>query len=421
MIQLISINVCIMLFLCYLKFKQKANKKFLDSLTFLIIDREYNGWYSKKGNGRCINKKNISMFEVDKAVYKLKTQLLKEGITREQLLGYLDFLRQNTTKKYSFIGAFIGILGYLGTKTFLKDILPDWSSLSSVSNFLCTLSSNFAQYREVIYIATYLFLLLFYIFILIYTMYKVVNFDYLHKKSQKLFVLNRVSEIWNFSCVKRYVTKEQASNIAENKNYEVIFTKLEPSQTKFEKDFDNAVGKTQFDNYQFVINLIGFDKIEFEAIKEWVLGMLLPMVFSLISTLLDFGSINNSNDSILSLTMFICSLICLFIFFILFASLIDNFHDEKSISKEEIERMRKSHGKNYKWSVQKRTNIKKRAYFSTVVIVAVNIMFRLFINHKICDNYFSNLSSLIMDIPLLLLVLLCIFATVCFGRKMKKK
>ena len=58
MIQLISINVCIMLFLCYLKFKQKANKKFLDSLTFLIIDREYNGWYSKKGNGRCINKKN---------------------------------------------------------------------------------------------------------------------------------------------------------------------------------------------------------------------------------------------------------------------------------------------------------------------------------------------------------------------------
>ena len=75
------------------------------------------------------------MFEVDKAVYKLKTQLLKEGITREQLLGYLDFLRQNTTKKYSFIGAFIGILGYLGTKTFLKDILPDWSSLSSVSNF----------------------------------------------------------------------------------------------------------------------------------------------------------------------------------------------------------------------------------------------------------------------------------------------
>lgn len=337
MIQLISINVCIMLFLCYLKFKQKANKKFLDSLTFLIIDREYNGWYSKKGNGGCINKKNISMFEVDKAIYKLKTQLLKEGITREQLLGYIDFLRQNTTKKYSFIGAFIGILGYLGTKTFLKDILPDWSSLSSVSNFLCRLSSNFAQYREVIYIATYLFLLVSYIFILIYTMYKVVNFDYLHKKSQKLFVLNRVSEIWNFSCVKRYVTKEQASNIAENKNYEVIFTRLEPSQTRFEKDFDNAVGKTQFDNYQFVINLIGFDKIEFESIKEWVLGMLLPMVFSLISTLLDFGSTNNSNDSILSLTMFICSLICLFIFFILFASLIDNFHNEKSISKEERE------------------------------------------------------------------------------------
>lgn len=421
MIQLISINVCIVLFLCYLKFKQKANKKFLDSLTFLIIDREYNGWYSKKGNGSCINKKNISMFEVDKAIYKLKRQLLKEGITREQLLGYIDILRKNTTKKHSFIGAFIGILGYLGTKTFLKDILPDWSSLSSVSNFLCKLSSNFAQYEEVIYIATYLFLLVFYIFVLIYTMYKVVNFDNLHKKSQKLFVLNRVSEIWNFSCVKKYVTKEQASNIAENKNYEVIFTKLEPSQTKFEKDFDNAVGKTQFDNYQFVINLIGFDKIEFESIKEWVLGMLLPMVFSLISTLLDFGSTNNSNDLILSLTMFICSLICLFIFFIFFASLIDNFHNEKTISKEEIERMRKSHGKNYKWSVQKRTNVKKKAYFSTFVIVAVNVIFRLFINPKIYDNYFYNLSFLIKDIPLVLLVLLCIFATLFFGRKIKKK
>lgn len=426
MIQLISIIVFMIIFLSYLKFKQKANKKFANSILFLVIDREYNKWYSKDKNGSYINKKTVSMFEVDQAIFKLKRQFLNEGITREQLLAYIDFLSKNTSKKNNIVGILVGVLSYLGTKTFLKELLPDWSSVSSVSAFAKLISEHFTKYKNEIHIIFYIILLLIYILLLLYLLYKLINIDNLHKSSQELFVLKRVNEIWNFSRVKKSVTKKQAFDIAEHKNFKVVFTKLEPSKTRFDKELDNAIGNTVFDNYQFILHLFKIDCLNFEAIKEWLLGMIFPIIFSLGSVLLGFKN-TTSTDVISDIIIFSCSLVFLMVFFLVYSTLIDKFQGETGLSKDEIKIMKNTDGKNYKLSFEWRKNIKIRAYLSILVILSATLLLRIFLHSQINVRPTFSLSICSMDIAffwpidlvIFLLVIISLFSILGVGRKVK--
>lgn len=173
-----------------------------------------------------------------------------------------------------------------------------------------------------------------------------INIDNLHKSSQELFVLKRVNEIWNFSRVKKSVTKKQAFDIAEHKNFKVVFTKLEPSKTRFDKELDNAIGNTVFDNYQFILHLFKIDCLNFEAIKEWLLGMIFPIIFSLGSVLLGFKN-TTSTDVISDIIIFSCSLVFLMGFFLVYSTLIDKFQGETGLSKDEIKIMKNTDEKNY--------------------------------------------------------------------------
>ena len=58
MFQIISVFLTLILLYGYLKYKEKAKKKYSGSIAFEIIDREYSNWYKKKRNGIVINKKN---------------------------------------------------------------------------------------------------------------------------------------------------------------------------------------------------------------------------------------------------------------------------------------------------------------------------------------------------------------------------
>lgn len=423
MIQLISIIVCMLIFLSYLKFKQKATKKFANSILFLVIEREYNKWYSKDNNGSYINKKTVSVFEVDQAIFKLKRQFLNEGITREQLLAYIDFLSKNTSKKNNIIGILIGVLSYLGTKTFLKELLPDWSSISSVSAFATLISEHFTKYKNEIYIIFYIILLLIYILLLLYFMYKMINIDNLHKSSQELFVLKRVNEIWNFTRVKQSVTKKQASDIAEHNNFKVVFTKLEPSKTRFDKELENAIGNTVFDNYQFILHLIKIDCINFEFIKEWLLGMIFPIIFSLGSVFLGSKS-TTSTDVISHIIILSCSLVFLVGFFLVYSTLIDKFQGETGLSKDEIKIMKNTDGKNYKLSIELRKNIKKRSWLSIGVILLATLVLRIVLHSQIKVRPTFSFKDIAffwpIDLVILLLVIISSFSIFMVGRKVKK-
>ncbi|GGE35178.1 hypothetical protein [Streptococcus himalayensis] len=122
MIQVISTILAFCIVLRYFKLKQNATKKYGDSVTFQIIDREYNKWYKKRGNGVVINKNTASMFEVDKVIWILKKNLEGQGINKEQLINYLEFLENYSSKKYGLKEMALPVLSYLGIENLLKNI-----------------------------------------------------------------------------------------------------------------------------------------------------------------------------------------------------------------------------------------------------------------------------------------------------------
>ena len=132
MFQIISVFLTLILLYGYLKYKEKAKKKYSGSIVFEIIDREYSNWYKKKRNGIVINKKTASMFEVDKVVFKLKEKFEDQGVSKEQLKDYLDFLYNDEPKKVGFYSIIISVFGYFGIDK-LKGLFPQLNNITDIS------------------------------------------------------------------------------------------------------------------------------------------------------------------------------------------------------------------------------------------------------------------------------------------------
>ena len=154
MFQIISVFLTLVLLYAYLVYKEKAKKKYSGSIVFEIIDREYSNWYKKEGNGTVINKKTASMFEVDKVVFKLKEKFENQGVTREQLKDYLNFLSNDDPKKVGFYGIIISVFGYFGIDK-LKSLFPQLNNITDISKLFKDIADTFNTYSNVVLIVLY--------------------------------------------------------------------------------------------------------------------------------------------------------------------------------------------------------------------------------------------------------------------------
>lgn len=278
---MISVLFTLVLLFAYLKFKEKAKRKYAGSIVFQIIDREYSNWYKKDRYGTVINKKTASMFEVDKVVFCLKEKLEVQGISKEQLKDYLDFLSSNEPKKIGIYSIILAVFGYFGSTKFLKGLLPDLNNINDVSTVFNNIADAFNKNKSIVLIVLYLLLFISILVLLSYTSYKIATMDTMYIDTQKIYVLKRAEKIWAFEKDDSVLTISDARDKFKVRN-NLIFPELKSSKSKIEEDFDRAVGDTFNKNNEYFKTLPGIDMIKWQGIKEWLLGMSLPVIFVII-------------------------------------------------------------------------------------------------------------------------------------------
>ena len=278
---MISVLFTLILIFAYLKFKEKAKRKYAGSIVFQIIDREYSNWYKKDRYGTVINKKTASMFEVDKVVFCLKEKLEVQGISKEQLKDYLDFLSSNEPKKIGIYSIILAVFGYFGSTKFLKGLLPDLNNINDVSTVFNNIANAFNKNKSIVLIVLYLLLFISILVLLSYTSYKIATMDTMYIDTQKIYVLKRAEKIWAFEKDDSVLTISDARDKFKVRN-NLIFPELKSSKSKIEEDFDRAVGDTFNKNNEYFKTLPVIDMIKWQGIKEWLLGMSLPVIFVII-------------------------------------------------------------------------------------------------------------------------------------------
>ena len=271
MFQIISVFLTLILLYGYLKYKEKAKKKYSGSIVFEIIDREYSNWYKKKRNGIVINKKTASMFEVDKVVFKLKEKFEDQGVSKEQLKDYLDFLYNDEPKKVGFYSIIISVFGYFGIDK-LKGLFPQLNNITDISMVSKDIADTFNINSKFALIVLYLLFFIGILVLLFYISYKLATMDNMYIDTQKIYVLKRAEKIWDFEKDDSVLTITDARDKFKVRN-NLIFPKLKYSKSKIEEDFDRAIGDTFNNNNEYFKNLPGINKIKWQGIKEWLFGM----------------------------------------------------------------------------------------------------------------------------------------------------
>lgn len=397
MFQIISVFLTLVLLYAYLVYKEKAKKKYSGSIVFEIIDREYSNWYKKEGNGTVINKKTASMFEVDKVVFKLKEKFENQGVTREQLKDYLNFLSNDDPKKVGLYGIIISVFGYFGIDK-LKSLFPQLNNITDISKLFKDIADTFNTYSNVVLIVLYFIFFIGILALLIYTSYKLATIDNMYIDTQKIYVLKRVEKIWDFEKDDSVFTTTEAKNIFKDRN-NLIFTKLSNSRSKFDEDFDRAIGDTFNTNKEFFKNLPLIRIFKWQAIKEWFLGMLLPVILlSSIFTLCYYMLNNDQLHFIFYLVFYILSLSVVYLFMLIYLTLIDKQNkvivpEQTNVGNSEQTEASNSESLNSKkvqLKIKRRKPIKKQIY--------VTFAITLYINYILCLLLVNGLNNIDLSI-----------------------
>ena len=436
MFQMISVLFSLILLFAYLKFKEKAKRKYAGSIVFQIIDREYSNWYKRERNGIVINKKTTSMFEVDKVVFGLKEKFEVQGISKEQLKDYLDFLYNNEPKKIGIYSIILAVFGYLGSTKFLKVLLPDLSNIKDVPTVFNNVADTFNKYRDFALIVLYLLLFIAIIVLLSYISYKIATIDNMYIDTQKIYVLKRAEKIWDFEKDYSVYTNTDARDKFKDRN-NLIFPELEDSKSKFEKDFNRAIGDTFIRNDDFFKNLPGINMIKWKSVKEWFLGMLIPVIFIIIIFIMSYLMVFYKDEfpAILIFAMYIITLYIVYLFMLIYMTQIDRQNklivteqpnmvtpeQAESESQNEVRRLEYSDSGEVKLKIKRRHYINKRIYFSLATTVLIHyILYSIFVNGSLSplgliDNvvilFKIPLHILLLSVPILISFIVIFFST----------
>jgi membrane protein len=411
MFQIISVFLTLVLLYAYLVYKEKAKKKYSGSIVFEIIDREYSNWYKKEGNGTVINKKTASMFEVDKVVFKLKEKFENQGVTREQLKDYLNFLSNDDPKKVGFYGIIISVFGYFGIDK-LKSLFPQLNNITDISKLFKDIADTFNTYSNVVLIVLYFIFFIGILALLLYISYKLATIDNMYIDTQKIYVLKRVEKIWDFEKDDSVFTTTEAKNIFKDRN-NLIFTKLSNSRSKFDEDFDRAIGDTFNTNKEFFKNLPLIRIFKWQAIKEWFLGMLLPVILlSSIFTLCYYMLNNDQLHFLFYLAFYILSLSVVYLFMLIYLTLIDkqnkvivpeqtnvgNSEQTEASNSEEVEMVSQTEASNSESLNSKKVQLKIKRRKPIKKQIYVTFAITLYINYILCLLLVNGLNNIDLSI-----------------------
>lgn len=406
MIQIISFFICSIIFIIYLEIKKKKYKKLANSPIFSIIERDYNRWYSKENRGSQINKKTTSVFEIDQAVNLLKKKLVEKGITRNQIQIYIKFLDDRSMEKNSLFDILVGILTFIGTNTFLRELMA-----TQFNTLFDDLLDNFLKEEIIFWIFNFIILFVYFL-VLIFVFYKIIYIDDLHKESQKIFILNRIDEIWDFYEFSDKINKEEAIKEFMKGDSQVIFTHLETNESKI---LDKVIGNTMNEYSLFFIYLCSslFRRPKVKDILEWLSGIIFLNIICLFIFAFSVGYAN-TNVYYKYLLLF-CVFVFIFIFYIFYSSFLDKYQNQSENKKGIYYSGYTNEKINVKLLIERRVDLNTKVWLSLIVLNLVNLIVAITIIYFKCFPCLDVFCKEI-DIPLLLLFVVSCLAF-CYSQR----
>ena len=241
---LITIFILIAIFSIYYIFAKNKFRKYGNSPVNKKIDLIYSKWY--RTSAFLLNRKNTTIYEIDKLLFLLKKELMDVGISENDIKSYIEMLKSyKESVQFGVKDVLIWILTFVTTNSHITAYVKN--NRGNIVKVINTYLSNPENVNKATN-ALIIFLAIVILFAVIWVIIKVATLDTIHKKSQRLFVLNGLLNMWNY---KENLDIEKISEINQAETG-TIYVNLKFGKSKTDEFIVTSLGENS-DKYFFAI------------------------------------------------------------------------------------------------------------------------------------------------------------------------
>lgn len=254
----------LLLFILFYQFSKRRYKKFSNSPLNYKVNLLYKRWYKENLND--INRKDISMYEIDSVLFKLKTSLEKNGIRKGNIEEVIEQLnKQNKSLEVIKIVSIVGsIIAFIFTNSEkIANFISKDDVISVVRYFVIKLWDNL-----IVIISILVILLLFFAF------KSAMQYEVRFLRSTKAFFMTRLITIWDYRVDQSNIEPDDIDNIDEN----VIYANIKISNQRIDKLFQESINNEKLqNNLDFLKEIIRKLYIYVEKLLKVLIVYLVPI------------------------------------------------------------------------------------------------------------------------------------------------
>ncbi|WP_074481454.1 hypothetical protein [Streptococcus equinus] len=236
MSQITTVNLFLLIFIFFYFLMKRRYRKFGYSPSNKLIDRDYKKWYRLYCTS--MNRKRVTIYEIDRMILELKNILLKKGVTKTIVDDYIVMLEEND-QKLGFKDLIIAVLGFISANSWVNDQLNKVNAKSLLS------AINNEESKQKFLFLILIFSILLAVILLFVFLYIIFKVDSTNNENQKLVLLKRLSTIWDFDINTEVKTFDDLEKFRKNGSGNVdniIYSKIEFPRSSIDKCIDNSIG-----------------------------------------------------------------------------------------------------------------------------------------------------------------------------------
>ena len=175
---LITIFILIAIFSIYYIFAKNKFRKYGNSPVNKKIDLIYSKWY--RTSAFLLNRKNTTIYEIDKLLFLLKKELMDVGISENDIKSYIEMLKSyKESVQFGVKDVLIWILTFVTTNSHITAYVKN--NRGNIVKVINTYLSNPENVNKATN-ALIIFLAIVILFAVIWVIIKVATLDTIHKK-----------------------------------------------------------------------------------------------------------------------------------------------------------------------------------------------------------------------------------------------
>lgn len=285
MASLLTLILLTTFFHIYYFVTKRKYRKYGDSPIYRKIDLIYLKWY--RFYGFLLNRRNMTVYDINKLLHHLKNDLVKVGISKQDIESYIEMITNN--KKELHLGIkdiVIWVLSFITTNSIFTDIINDNKEpiIKNIQEYLST-PDNITTIIKVTLVCLLIIMLINMLWI--FTKFGTINT--VHKESQRLFSLNGLVKIWDY----QVDTSVKKLEDIDPSRLNIVYSELNITKTTLDNFVDNTIGSdtpiylnSLIDQLIDFLNRIGswlvtVLKILIVLVIPNIFGILLSVFFSL--------------------------------------------------------------------------------------------------------------------------------------------